>query len=66
MVFMSIGRNEVRSKRAFTPSDIAGAKAIGMYAVRLAANYDDANRSVKPDAVVNSYAEFEEWLERQG
>ena len=47
-------------------SDIAGAKAIGMYAVRLTANYDDANRSVEPDAVVNSYAEFEEWLERQG
>jgi hypothetical protein len=34
--------------------------------VRLAANYDDANRSVEPDAVVNSYAEFEEWLEKQG
>jgi putative hydrolase of the HAD superfamily len=49
-----------------THSDIAGAKAIGMQAVRLAANYDDANRSVEPDAVVNSYAEFEEWLEKQG
>ena len=49
-----------------THSDIAGAKAIGMYAVRLTANYDDANRSVEPDAVVNSYAEFEEWLEKQG
>lgn len=45
-----------------THSDIAGAKAIGMYAVRLAANYDDANRSVEPDAVVYSYAEFEAWL----
>jgi RimJ/RimL family protein N-acetyltransferase len=45
-----------------THSDIAGAKAIGMYAVRLTANYDDANRSVEADAVVNSYAEFEAWL----
>jgi len=45
-----------------THSDIAGAKAIGMYAVRLTANYDDANRSVEPDAVVKSYAEFEAWL----
>lgn len=45
-----------------THSDIAGAKAIGMYAVRLTANYDDANRSVEPDAIVKSYAEFEAWL----
>jgi len=49
-----------------THSDIAGAKAIGMFAVRLTANYDDANRSVEPDAIVNSYAEFERWLEQQG
>jgi FMN hydrolase / 5-amino-6-(5-phospho-D-ribitylamino)uracil phosphatase len=49
-----------------THSDIAGAKAMGMQAVRLTANYDDANRSVEPDAVVQSYAEFEEWLEKQG
>ncbi len=49
-----------------THSDIAGAKAIGMYAVRLTANYDDTNRSVEPDAIVNSYAEFEAWLEEQG
>ena len=49
-----------------THSDIAGAKAIGMSAVRLAANYDDANRSVEPDAVVYSYAEFEQWLEKHG
>ncbi len=48
-----------------THSDIAGAKAIGMYAVRLTANYDDANRSVEPDAVVKSYAEFEAWLAEQ-
>jgi HAD superfamily hydrolase (TIGR01549 family) len=45
-----------------THSDIAGAKAIGMYAVRMAANYDDPNRAVEPDAVVRSYAEFEYWL----
>ena len=43
-------------------SDIAGAKAIGMAAVRMAASYDDPNRSVEPDAVVKSYAEFEAWL----
>jgi FMN phosphatase YigB (HAD superfamily) len=49
-----------------THSDIAGAKAIGMRAVRMTANYDDANRSVEPDAVVNSYPEFEEWLAEQG
>jgi HAD superfamily hydrolase (TIGR01549 family) len=49
-----------------THSDIAGAKAIGMRAIRLTANYDDANRSVDPDAAVNSYAEFERWLARQG
>ncbi len=48
-----------------THSDIAGAKAIGMYAVRMAANYDDANRSVEPDAIVGSYAEFEEWLKNK-
>jgi putative hydrolase of the HAD superfamily len=47
-------------------SDIAGAKAIGMVAVRMAANYDDANRAVEPDAVVYSYVEFEAWLEQQG
>jgi putative hydrolase of the HAD superfamily len=46
-------------------SDIAGAKAIGMHAVRLAANYDDANRAVDPDEVVYSYAEFEAWLAKQ-
>lgn len=45
-----------------TRSDIAGAKAAGMRAVRMAAHYDDANRSVAPDAVVYSYAELEAWL----
>jgi HAD superfamily hydrolase (TIGR01549 family) len=46
-------------------SDIAGAKLVGMQAVRFAANYNDPDRSVEPDAVVRSYAEFERWLERQ-
>ncbi len=45
-------------------SDIAGARAAGMRAVRLAACYDDPDRSVAPDAVVRSYAEFEAWLAR--
>lgn len=49
-----------------THSDIAGAKAIGMAAVRMAANYDDDNRAVEPDAVVYSYAELERWLDKQG
>jgi putative hydrolase of the HAD superfamily len=48
-----------------THSDIAGAKAMGMQAIRMAANYDDADRSIEPDAVVKSYAEFEAWLTRQ-
>ena len=58
--------NEAVHVGDLTHSDIAGAKAMGMQAVRLTANYDDANRSVEPDAVVKSYAEFEAWLERQG
>ncbi len=45
-----------------TRSDITGAKAIGMWAVRMAANYDDADHSVLPDAVVYAYPEFERWL----
>lgn len=45
-----------------TRSDIAGAKGVGMRAVRIAAHYDDADRSVTPDAVVYSYAEFLDWL----
>ncbi|HZY42609.1 MAG TPA: HAD family hydrolase, partial [Anaerolineae bacterium] len=47
-----------------TRSDIAGAKGVGMRAVRLTANYDDADRSVAPDAVVQSYAELEVWIKR--
>jgi HAD superfamily hydrolase (TIGR01549 family) len=47
-----------------TRSDIAGAKGAGMRAVRLAAHYDDEDRSVIPDAVVYSYAEFEKWLRK--
>lgn len=45
-----------------TRSDIAGAKAIGMQAVRLTANYDDADRSVLPDVVLDSYLALEQWL----
>jgi putative hydrolase of the HAD superfamily len=45
-----------------TRSDIAGAKGVGMRAIRLTANYDDADRSVAPDAVLGSYAELEQWL----
>lgn len=48
-----------------THSDIAGAKAFGMFAVRMAANYDDTNHAVEPDAVVGSYAEFEAWLKNK-
>ena len=45
-----------------TRSDIAGAKGVGKQAVRLTANYDDADQSVEPDAVLGSYAELEQWL----
>jgi FMN hydrolase / 5-amino-6-(5-phospho-D-ribitylamino)uracil phosphatase len=45
-----------------TRSDITGAKGVGMRAIRLTANYDDADRSVEPDAVIGSYAELEQWL----
>lgn len=48
-----------------THSDIAGAKAIGMQAVRMAAHYDDANHAVAPDAIAYSYADFEQWLKGQ-
>ena len=47
-----------------TRSDITGAKGVGMRAIRLTANYDDADRSVEPDAVLGSYAELEQWLKR--
>ncbi len=49
-----------------TRSDIAGAKAVGMKAIRLAAVYDDPDRSIWPDAIVHSFAEFEAWLSEQG
>ncbi len=48
-----------------TRSDIAGAKGVGLYAIRLTANYDDADRTVTPDAVLGSYAELEAWLAAQ-
>lgn len=68
---ITLDRLSVRPQEAvhvgdLTHSDIAGAKAYGMHVVRMTANYDDVNRSVEPDAVVNSYAEFEEWLGKQG
>ena len=45
-----------------TRTDIAGAKSIGMEAVRFAEIHDDPDRSVEPDGVVYSYGEFEAWL----
>ncbi len=45
-----------------TRTDIAGAKSIGMRAVRFAEIYDDPDRSVVPDEVVYSFVEFEKWL----
>ncbi len=45
-----------------TRTDIAGAKAIGLHAVRFAEIYDDPDRSVAPDEIVYSFAEFEKWL----
>ncbi len=47
-----------------TRNDIAGAKSVGMQAVRIAANYDDPDRSVAPDVIVYSFGEFEDWLQR--
>jgi HAD superfamily hydrolase (TIGR01549 family) len=45
-----------------TRTDIAGAKSIGLRAVRFAEIYDDPDRSFVPDAVVHSFPEFERWL----
>jgi FMN phosphatase YigB (HAD superfamily) len=45
-----------------TRTDIAGAKTIGLHAVRFAEIYDDPDRSVAPDEIVYSFAEFEKWL----
>ena len=43
-------------------TDIGGAKAVGMRAVRFAGSHDDTDFSVEPDATVNTYAEFESLL----
>jgi len=40
-------------------TDVGGAKAVGMRAVRFAGSNDDADRSIEPDAIVSTYAEFE-------
>ncbi len=48
-----------------TRTDIAGAKAIGLHAVRFAEIFDDPDRSVAPDEIVYSFAEFEKWLANQ-
>jgi putative hydrolase of the HAD superfamily len=40
-------------------TDVGGAKAVGMRAVRYAGSHDDADHSVEPDATVSTYAEFE-------
>jgi len=45
-----------------TRTDIVGAKAIGLRAVRYAEVSDDSDRSIEPDGVVYSFGEFEEWL----
>jgi HAD superfamily hydrolase (TIGR01549 family) len=47
-----------------THSDIAGAKSVGMLAVRFVEVFDDPNQTVTPDAVLHSYAELESWLAR--
>jgi len=42
-----------------TRTDVGGAKAVGMRAVRFDGSHDDADRSVEPDATVSTYAQFE-------
>ena len=42
-----------------TRTDVGGAKAIGMRAVRFTGSHDDEDRSVEPDATVRTYADFE-------
>ena len=42
-----------------TRTDIAGAKAIGMRAVRFTGSNDDFDQSTRPDAAVATYADFE-------
>jgi putative hydrolase of the HAD superfamily len=42
-----------------TRTDIAGAKAVGMRAVRFSGSNDDPDRSIAPDAAVGTFADFE-------
>ena len=46
-----------------TRTDIAGAKAIGMRAVRFTGSHDDPDRSSAPDATVSTFADFERLIE---
>jgi len=43
-----------------TRTDIAGAKSLGMFAVRFTGAYDDPDLSTPPDAIVQTYADFEQ------
>jgi putative hydrolase of the HAD superfamily len=46
-----------------TRTDIAGAKGVGMHAVRFTGSNDDPDSSVAPDATVSTYADFELLIE---
>jgi len=46
-----------------TRTDIFGAKAVGMRAVRFAGSNDDPDRSTQPDAVISSYTDLEPLLQ---
>lgn len=46
-----------------TRTDIAGAKAVGMRAVRFTGSNDDPDLSVTPDAILSTYPDFEMLIE---
>jgi len=46
-----------------TRTDIAGAKGVGMRAVRMTAANDDPDASVRPDATIDSFADFERLIQ---
>jgi HAD superfamily hydrolase (TIGR01549 family) len=46
-----------------TRTDIAGAKAFGMRAVRFTGSVEDADRSTAPDATVGNFADFERLIQ---
>jgi putative hydrolase of the HAD superfamily len=46
-----------------TRTDIAGAKAVGMRAVKFTGANDDADRSALPDATLSTYADFESLIQ---